>query len=223
MTPFSLHPAARLLAGLAGLALAGCAVTPSSIVAMPTTARPLAVAPNNAATGSIFQNSAYRPLFEDRRARQVGDVLIITITESTNAVKAGSSSGTKTGSVAANLPKPLQSRFGATLATSTSNKFTDADNQAASNTFSGSIGVTVSEVLSNGNLVVTGEKQIGMDKGNEYIRFSGVVNPDTIASGNTVVSTQVADARVEYRTNAQIDRAEWSSMMSRFFLSVLPF
>jgi flagellar L-ring protein precursor FlgH len=80
----------------------------------------------------------------------------------------------------------------------------------------------VSEVLSNGNLIVVGEKQIAMNKGIEFIRFSGMVNPDSIQN-NTVSSTLVADARVEYRTNSQIDRAEMTSMMSRFFQSLLPF
>jgi flagellar L-ring protein precursor FlgH len=83
--------------------------------------------------------------------------------------------------------------------------------------------VTVSEVLANGNLIVVGEKQVAMNKGIEFIRFSGMVNPDTIQQGNVVSSTLVADARVEYRTNSQIDRAEMTSMMSRFFQSMLPF
>ena len=76
--------------------LAGCAATPTSIVMQPTTARPLSQPPPAPADGAIFQNAAYRPFFEDRRARQVGDVITVTISERTNAVKAGSSSGTKT-------------------------------------------------------------------------------------------------------------------------------
>ena len=62
-----------------------------------------------------------------------------------------------------------------------------------------------------------------MNKGVEFIRFSGMVNPDNIGVGNTISSTQVADARVEYRTNSQIDRAELTAMASRFFQSLLPF
>ena len=83
--------------------------------------------------------------------------------------------------------------------------------------------MTVIEVLPNGNLIVAGEKQIAMNKGVEFIRFSGMINPDTIQTGNTVSSTAVADARVEYRTNSQIDRAEMTAMASRFFQSLLPF
>lgn len=203
--------------------LAGCAVTPSTIVRQPTSATPIAAPAAPPSSGAIFQSGAYRPFFEDRRARQVGDMLSIVITEKTNAVKAGASSGNKSGSASFGVPGPLQGRFGASVATEGAAKFADGDNQSASNTFSGTIGVTVHQVLPNGYLMVSGEKQIAMNKGVEFIRFSGVVNPDTIATGNLVASTAVADARVEYRTNSQIDRAEMTAMVSRFFLSLLPF
>ncbi|WP_317204403.1 flagellar basal body L-ring protein FlgH [Janthinobacterium sp.] len=208
---------------LLAAALGGCSAVPSSIVQQPTSARPLALEQAAPANGAIFQSGAYRPFFEDRRARQVGDMLTITITEKTNAVKAGASSGNKSGSVNFGMAGPLQGRFGGTVATSAASKFADGDNQSASNAFTGTIGVTVTEVLPNGNLLVAGEKQVAMNKGVEFIRFSGMISPDTIATGNQVASTQVADARVEYRTNSQIDRAEMTSMASRFFQSLLPF
>ncbi len=82
--------------------------------------------------------------------------------------------------------------------------------------------VTVIEVLANGNLMVSGEKQVAFDKNAEFIRFSGVVNPDAIVS-NTIASTQVADARVEYRTNTRIDTTEVLSHLARFVFSLSPF
>jgi flagellar L-ring protein precursor FlgH len=205
------------------LALAGCSATPTSIVQQPTSNRPMlaqAAAPTN---GAIYNAASYRPMFEDRRARQIGDLLTINIVERTAAVKAGASSGNKSGSVNFGLPGPLQSRLGANVATNAASKFADGDNQSASNTFTGTIGVTVTEVLPNGNLIVAGEKQVAMNKGVEFIRFSGMISPDTIQPGNVVSSTVVADARVEYRTNSQIDRAEMTAMVSRFFQSLLPF
>lgn len=207
------------------LALSACQSTPTSIVAGPMTARPLSTgqmqaAPNN---GAIYQPAAFRPVFEDRRARHVGDVLTLVITERTSANKSGSATGNKSGSVSAAMPARLAGTFGNPLSASTTNTYSDGDTQAASNAFTGTMGVTVVEVLGNGNLIVAGEKQIGMNKGTEYIRFSGMINPDSIATGNTVQSTAVADARVEYRTANHIDRAELSSMASRFFQSLLPF
>jgi flagellar L-ring protein FlgH len=206
------------------LALAGCSTVPSSIVQRPTSARPVAAEMPAPSNGAIYQVAQYRPMFEDRRARQIGDMLTINIVEKTSAVKAGASSGNKSGTLSFTAPGPLASRLGSgTVSGATGNKFADADNQSASNTFTGTIGVTVTEVLPNGNLIVAGEKQIAMNKGVEFIRFSGMVSPDNIATGNTVSSTQVADARVEYRTNSQIDRAEATAMVSRFFQSLLPF
>jgi flagellar L-ring protein precursor FlgH len=205
------------------LALAGCSATPTSIVQRPTSLRPAMPELAPPASGAIYQDASYRPMFEDRRARHIGDMLTISIVEKTAAVKAGASSGNKSGSVSFGTPGLAQGRLGGTVAANAANKFADGDNQSASNTFTGTIGVTVTEVLPNGNLIVAGEKQVAMNKGVEFIRFSGMINPDTIQTGNTVSSTQVADARVEYRTNSQIDRAEMTAMASRFFQSLLPF
>ena len=206
------------------LALSACSsVPPSSIVKQPTSVRPMLADTGTPSEGAIFNANSYRPMFEDRRARHIGDVLTVAINEKTAANKSGASTGNKSGSANLGVPGPLQGKLGANLALSNSSKFADGDTQANSNAFTGTIGVTVSEVLPNGNLIVVGEKQIAMDKGVEYIRISGMVNPDTIQAGNVVSSTLVADARVEYRTSSQLDRAEITSQMTRFFQSILPF
>mgnify|MGYP001324573918 CR=1 FL=1 len=93
----------------------------------------------------------------------------------------------------------------------------------SANDFTSSLTVTVVEVLPNGNLLVSGEKQIGLKEGDEFIRFSGVVNPNNVTASNTVQSTQVADARIEYKANGFIDSAQARGWLSRFFLSFLPF
>ncbi|MGZ8341383.1 MAG: flagellar basal body L-ring protein FlgH [Telluria sp.] len=208
---------------IAVLALAGCAATPTSIVQVPTSARPLPQDTQVAANGAIYQASTYRPVFEDRRARHIGDLLTINIVERTSANKTGASSGDKSGAVSFAVPGVLRTALGGGVDTEAQTQFTDSDKQSASNAFTGTIAVTVTEVLPNGNLIVAGEKQIAMNKGTEFIRFSGMVSPNTISAGNAVSSTLVADARVEYRTSSKIDRAEMTAMASRFFLSLLPF
>jgi flagellar L-ring protein precursor FlgH len=214
--------------GLLGimLGLAGCGTTPSSIVEHPTTARPQSQPVQTAANGAIYQTSAYRPLFEDRRARHVGDMLTIVISEKTQAGKEASSNGAKTGAVDSSISAvaglPLKTFQGIGVNAASSAEYDDKSALSSSNTFSGSVTATVIEVLPNGNLVVSGEKQIALDKGTEYIRLSGVVNPDTIQAGNTVSSAKVADARIEYRTSAKLDQAEVMNWLARFFLSFLP-
>jgi len=218
----------RLMAGVAGvlLGLAGCGTTPSTIVQQPTTARPQPVATQAPANGAILQTSAFRPLFEDRSARLVGDTLTIVISEKTQAGKKGSSSGSKTGALQSSIGNivglPLKMFQGLGVTADSSSEYDDDSAINSSNTFTGNVTVTVVEVLPNGNLVVAGEKQIALDKGTEYIRLSGVVQPDTIQAGNTVSSTKVADARIEYRTSANFDKAEVMGWMARFFLSFIP-
>lgn len=213
-----------LVAVAAALLVSACTTVPDSIVTLPPTVKPKRADLAPAASGAIFQSAAYRPLLEDRRARMVGDTLTIVINEKTAAGKAAGSSASKTGSVSAGIPNILGTNIKELGATAnTSNKYEDKGNITSSNSFTGQMGVTVVDVLENGNLVVSGEKQVALDKGVEYVRFSGVISPDTIQTGNIVSSTTVADARVEYRTNSRVDVAEVMSSLSRFFFSVLPF
>ena len=85
------------------------------------------------------------------------------------------------------------------------------------------ITVTVQQLLENGNLKVVGEKQIAINQGTEFIRFSGVVNPRTISSSNTVISTHVADARIEYVGNGYINEAQQMGWLQRLFLNLSPY
>lgn len=216
---------AILVTVLAVAGMVGCATVPDTIVQHPTNVRPQAAAPVPQANGAIFQASAYRPLFEDRRARMVGDMLTIAINERTSAGKSAANTASKSGSVEFAAPTlfgiPATTTAKLALNAESGNTFEDKGTSSSSNTFTGTIAVTVVDVLPNGNLVVSGEKQVALDKGVEYVRFSGVVNPNNI-NGNIVSSTLVADARVEYRTNSRIDRAEMMSQLTRFFLSILP-
>jgi flagellar L-ring protein precursor FlgH len=214
-----------VMAAMAAAVLAGCAA-PESIVQQPLSARPEPVATPAPANGAIFQSASYRPMLEDRRARLVGDIMTIAINERTSAGKSTSSSASKEGSASASVtsllsvPASTLGKLGVDAANERS--YEESGAASLSNTFAGTITVTVVDVLANGNLVVSGEKQIAFDKGVEYVRFSGVVNPVTIGAGNVVSSTQVADARVEYRTSSRIDRAELMSQIVRFFFSIAP-
>jgi len=208
------------------LGMSGCGVTPSTIVDRPTTARPEAPPVQVASNGTIYQAALYRPLFEDRRARHVGDILTIVINEKTQAGKQASSNASKDNAVDASISGvaglPLKALQGLGVTADASSKYADKSAINASNNFIGNVSVTVIEVLPNGNLIVAGEKQIALDKGTEYIRLSGVVQPDTIQAGNTVSSAKVADARLEYRTSAKFDTAEVMGWLGRFFLSFIP-
>src|SRR5690349_20673033 len=190
-------------AGVLAAALGGCALVPREpITQQPMTAVP-PPAPSLQTPGSIY-NPGYagRPLFEDQRPRNVGDILTIVISENVNATKS-SAANTNRGSNASFSVPTTPGIFGGlfnntNLSATGANKFTATGGASAANTFSGTLTVTVTEVLPNGNLMVSGEKQMLINQGNEFVRFSGVVNPTTISGSNTVFSTQVADAKIEY-------------------------
>ena len=213
---------------LALVALAACALVPKEpITQQPMTARPPAPL-TSPAPGAIY-NAGYagRPLFEDQRPRNTGDIITIVIAENINATKSSAANAARNASEAFAVPV-TPGIFGGlfhntNLSASGSNGFNGAGGASAANTFNGTLTVTVTGVLPNGNLEVSGEKQMLINQGNEFVRFSGVVNPTTISGTNTVFSTQVADAKIEYSAKGYIDESQQMGWLQRFFLNVAPF
>lgn len=220
-----------LLAALAPLALSGCLATVSNFlyprVEMADT-QPLPPAPPPAAvptTGAIFNAATYRPLFEDHRARLVGDTLTVQIVEKINASAKSTSSVDKGGSIDAGVTAvPGVKNIGTrtTLAATSANTFEGKGSTESSNDFSGTITVVVREVLPNGHLVIAGEKQIGVNNSVDLLRFAGQLDPRAIQPGNTVSSTQIANVRVEHRGRGAQADAQVMGWLARVFLSVLP-
>ena len=210
--------------------LSACGALRTVDINQPLTARPAptVAVPGAQTGGSIFQTVNYQPLFEDRRARNIGDTLTIVLNEKLQASKQSGSNVDKSGSTSLTVPTitgnlPFKFLQGTSASASSATKFGGKGDSASSNAFTGVITVTVIEVLGNGNLLVSGEKQIGINQGSEFIRFSGVVNPIFVINNNTVSSTQVADARIEYRGTGYIDEAQTMGWLSRLFMTVSPF
>ena len=217
----------RLFLLLWVLLLGACTTVPPTNVHQPMTARPSPRQETVSATGSIYQAGVSRTLFEDRRARYVGDTMTITIAETTSASTKSSTSATRATSISADVPTivgmPGKSLQGMALSASSANSLDGKGSAAANNVFTGTITVTVIEVLPNGNLLVSGEKQVSIGAGTEYIRLSGIVNPFFINAANTISSAQVADARIEYKESGVISEAQVMGWLARFFMSFLPF
>jgi len=207
--------------------LGACGTVPPTNVHQPMSARPVPPMPMAATPGAIYVANDNTPLFEIKRARKVGDVLTILINEKTNATKKGNSSAQRTQtngfSVSALAGLPGKSFLGSNLSASSAHKFDGKGETNANDTFSGIITVTVIEVFPNGNLLVSGEKQTGLNHDTEYIRFSGVIDPTRIGFGNSISSTEVADARIEYRGTGSVDSAQIMGWLAKFFLTFLPF
>ena len=190
---------------------------------------PLPAAQNN---GAIYQAGFEQNLYDDRKAFRVGDIITITLNEKTQASKKANSdiqkdSKTKMG---------LTSLFGSGMTTNNpigggdlslsaeygGSRDAKGDSQAGqSNSLTGSITVTVAEVLPNGILSVRGEKWMTLNTGNELVRIAGLVRADDIATDNTVSSTSVADARITYSGTGAFADASQPGWLDRFFLSPL--
>ena len=219
----------------AALALSGCETlynasnprAPVDVAAV-TYAKPEVIDTPPVNNGSIFQADQYRPLFEDHRARLVGDSLTVQIVEKVSASQKSTSSIDKSGGLAAGItaiPGISANSFlpaRATLGATSSNTFAGKGSTENSNDFSGTITATVIEVLPNGHLIVSGEKQIGVNHNVDVLRFSGQIDPRAIQAGNSVASAQIANVRIEHRGRGAQAEANGIGWLARFFLNVLP-
>jgi len=217
--------------------LAGCAELPSaskqSLVNGETTARPdaqekLATSKGSLVPASPPAPSTYKGLFEERRAVRVGDTLTVLLNETTRASKDIGTNARRLSSNGLNAGFNLSTGTTATptaisggLNTNGNTNFDSKGGSSASNQFLGTITVTVLEVLPNGNLNVAGEKRLAVGHEEEVIRFGGIVSPSTL-QGNSVLSSQVADARIEYRGVGITDQIQNPGILTKLFSKFSP-
>ncbi len=219
---------ATALAASALLGLSGCAALQQPSVELqsaPVVQLPH-VPPAQPSNGAIYQASSYRPLFEDHRARLVGDTLTVQIVERISATQSSSSALDRSGSIDAAitaLPGVAANSFGrASIGANSATAAAGSGSNANSNDFSGTITAVVTGVLPNGHLMITGEKQIGVNHNVDVLRFSGQVDPRSIQRGNSVPSAAVANVRIEQRGRGAYGQATGIGWLSRFFLSLSP-
>jgi flagellar L-ring protein precursor FlgH len=231
-------------AGLVLTLLAGCISTHTQPDPAYAATRPAAPVPTALNNGAIYQAGFAVSLFEDAKARHVGDILTIVLAESTNASKKASTETKKENAIDLKDPTLLGSAVqysmpGGTLSravplatmghnnlqvsANTKQDFTGNGSSSQSNSLTGNITVTVSEVLSNGNLVVHGEKIMALNEGDEFVRITGMIRPQDIRPDNTVLSTSIANAQISYGGNGAVADSSSHGWLSRFFLKVWPF
>jgi flagellar L-ring protein precursor FlgH len=173
-------------------------------------------------------NAIYHPgtsllLFEDIKARRVGDMITVTLQEQTDAAKSADTGTTK--STSSEISDPIIFGNSPTHngnpvfrnSLQSEHEFDGAGESSQSNSLTGSITVSVVEVLANGNLVVQGEKWININQGEEYIRLRGIVRPRDISSDNTIASTRVANAQIQYSGEGVLNETNSMGWLARFF------
>ncbi len=180
--------------------------------------------------GSIFQAGRSVRLFEDNKAFRIGDLLSITLSESTNASKSAATTTGKDDEIdlsASALLGTVPTHNGDPLFTNSLDAergFSGTGDSEQSNSLDGEIAVMVTDILPNGTLVVRGEKIIGLNQGQEFIRLSGLVRPQDVSANNVVFSRKLANARIYYGGGGVIAEANSKGWLSRLFDSpMFPF
>jgi len=210
-------------------ALGGCATVPGPGAEAWAPALPEVAEAPPASPGSLYREGAGLALFRDLKAHRVGDILTIVLVERTTATKSAATTTTKEqqvdlaeptlfgNKVGTNGPGGVDLSLGAKVESKRS--FSGKGDSSLSNKLEGRITVTVAQVLPNGNLVVRGQKRLRINQGDEYVRFYGIVRPVDIRADNTVLSTQVADARIAYEGRGTLAGANSMGWLGRFFNS----
>jgi flagellar L-ring protein FlgH len=176
-------------------------------------------------SGAIYQSGYDMRLFEDNKARRVGDILTILLTEQTQANKKNDLNANKETSMTVSAPTiwgvEAATIFGKDVETEVkSAKEFKGDGQAnQSNSLTGDISVTVTEVLPNGNLKVRGEKRVTLNEGDEFVRLSGIVRPVDIDTNNRISSSKVADATIMYTGSGAVANSSKMGWVSRLIYS----
>ncbi len=189
----------------------------------PAAAPPVVEAPAN---GAIFQVArGYTPLTSGARAGAVGDILTIALVERMQASKTSSQTSGRDGSIGLSPPTsgPLALFGAADIGMGGNQSFKGQGQAGQSNTLSGEVSVTVAALYPNGTMLVRGEKQLTLNRGEEFVQVSGIVRAVDIGPDNRVLSTRVADARIAYTGKGEVARASRQGWLQRFFSAVSPF
>lgn len=209
--------------------LLGACSSPPPMVTGPTSVRPAYPSANMENNGAIFRVSSAQ-LFEESTTHYVGDILKIDISESLTASNKANTSNSRDTSLkqvgpgaGSSMSGLLASIFNINATASGSDSFSGTGQTDNANTMNGSLMVSIIEVLPNGNLVVAGEKRIGLNGSINTLRFSGVVRSRDIRGGNVVASSNVADARLEQVGGGTVADGNTQGWMQQFFRSILTF
>jgi len=192
---------------------------------------PVSPAPSSKAVGSIYASGAGISLWEDKRARRIGDIITVFLDERTISSKSNNTDIKKEDKLDMNVnslmgvepsfhvPGFPDKRFTLSSDTDNNRDFTGEAESDQSNRLLGQISVTVADVLANGVMVVRGEKWMTLSQGDEFIRLEGLLRPSDISPDNTVMSSRMADARITYSATGALADAQEQGWVSRMFNS----
>ena len=174
--------------------------------------------------GSIYSTSSSGLFSSDRRAKKVGDILSVTLSETFSSNKAVTNSSAKADNIGAEVgPTGFMKNFRLSGSVAKTNSFAGSMATNQSNSLSGTLSATIVRVFPNGNLEIKGQKKLRITEGTEYIRLSGIIRPEDISTTNTVSSAKIAEAQIEYVGAGILDSATKPGWGSKIFRAISPF
>ena len=174
--------------------------------------------------GAIYDPSYNLYLFEDVKARRVGDLITVVLQESINASKSASTEADKDSNV--DIPQPTlfgkDNRINELINDFEATREFEGDGETTQeNSIEGNITVTVHKVYPNGYLLVKGEKLLELNEGSEVVRITGIVRPVDITPDNTILSNQIANAQIAYKGKGIVSDSSKAGWLTRFFYSAI--
>lgn len=218
---------AAIIASLLGasMVLGGCAVPrvdPQPPVALP---QPHIEQPVRQVNGAIYQTSQGVRLYEDSRARRVGDVVTVVFEEETAASKDANANMNRSSDTSLGVPV-LGGRelsvggYPLSASASADRSFQGGGQTDQSNLLSGTLTAQVIQVQPNGNMVLQGQKKLTLNRGDEYVTVTGVIRGEDIEPNNIVSSTRIANAQISYTGTGALADASQMGWLQRIFFSV---
>jgi len=189
----------------------------------------------DAEEASLMKRTAYRGFFQDLRAFQIGDLVTINIVETSKASKSAGTKTSRESGIRAGIDNLLgyetelkhifppnfdnQNMFNASLA----NSFDGSGTTNRVETMTAFMTARVMNVTSNGNLYIEGRRQIRVNNETQFIILSGLIRPTDISPNNTVLSSYIADAKIEYLGSGPVSDKQRPGWLGRIVDLVWPF
>lgn len=184
--------------------------------------------------GSIYSANTYRSLYEDSRARRVGDIVTINVSETSSAEQTANTTTSRESDVSGGISSlfgfskigvggfsvPLGSDM---LGISSQNDFTGDGTTSRDNTISASLAARVINVLSNGNLEIEAVREIKVNSETQFMVVSGIIRTRDISASNTISSTQIANAKIELYGEGVLSAKQKPGWLVRFLDFISPF
>jgi flagellar L-ring protein precursor FlgH len=204
------------------LLLSGCASVSDEDEAPPYTPVVEVINEPVPANGAIFNAGTEMSLFEDIKARRVGDIVNVMLVEQNAGTKSADTNLSQSTAMGVSAPVVGTTTYDDLgLSIGSEGSFAGESGSSQRNSLSGSISVTVMQVLPGGNLFVQGEKWIEINQGKEFIKLQGVIRPRDVRPNNTILSTQVADARISYSGTGATENTNVVGWVARLLFSPL--